>query len=129
MKTLFASILFLLSASAAVSAATDALQATRLPCLSCSRDQLEGWCGQNGGIFFPPGTGGAYACLLPDGSLVACGGTIPICTQSRIVSEAPVWDLASIIAMQERLLATIRTLEERVGALEERLKKLEGEQR
>jgi hypothetical protein len=31
--------------------------------------------------------------------------------------------------MQERLLATIRTLEERVGALEERLKKLEGEQR
>jgi hypothetical protein len=44
-------------------------------------DALEGYCNENGGTYFPPGTGGAYCCLLSD-KLICCGGSIPICTQS-----------------------------------------------
>ena len=112
-----------------LSSAQVALAATRLPCLSCNRDQLEGWCNTNGGTFFPPGTGGAYACLLPDGTLVSCGGTIPICGQTRTVGDAPLWGLTSIISMQEQLLTTIKTLEARVKSLEDKLNEIEKRQR
>ena len=40
-------------------------------------DQLYGYCNTYGGQYFPPGLGGAYACLLPDGTLIVCGGDFP----------------------------------------------------
>jgi Spy/CpxP family protein refolding chaperone len=49
-----------------------------------SPDKLEGYCYENGGLYSPPNVNGVYYCLLPDGTLIGCGGSIPICTQSFI---------------------------------------------
>jgi Spy/CpxP family protein refolding chaperone len=48
---------------------------------------LQLYCGQAGGTYFPPGTGGAYACLLPDGTLIVCGGIVPFCTETRTLED------------------------------------------
>lgn len=38
---------------------------------------IEGWCNEHGGIYMPPGGGAeTYGCLLPDGSILICGGGI-----------------------------------------------------
>ena len=53
-----------------------------------SATQLEGHCNEHGGLFVPPGTGGAYACLLPDGTLIVCGGDFPYyCVESRTLED------------------------------------------
>jgi Spy/CpxP family protein refolding chaperone len=44
-------------------------------------------CGLEGGVFFPAGLGGAYACLLPDGTLIVCGGIVPFCTETRTLRD------------------------------------------
>ncbi len=46
-------------------------------------DELYEYCKEKGGLFSPfDPVSGVYWCLLPDGTLIACGGAIPICTQS-----------------------------------------------
>ncbi len=75
-----------------------------------STDALEGHCNEYGGLYFPPGTGGAYACLLPDGTLIVCGGGFPYyCVESRTVedkglglSEVQVQDIKAQAADHER---------------------------
>jgi Heavy-metal resistance len=75
-----------------------------------STDALEGHCNEHGGLYFPPGVGGAYACLLPDGTLIVCGGGFPYyCVESRTVedeglglSEAQTQDLTAQAADYER---------------------------
>jgi DNA-binding MarR family transcriptional regulator len=75
-----------------------------------STTQLEGYCGDQGGLYFPPGAGGAYACLLPDGTLIVCGGDFPYyCVESRTLddkglglSEAQTEDLTIQSADYER---------------------------
>lgn len=53
-----------------------------------SETQLEGHCNEHGGLYVPPGTGGAYACLLPDGTLIVCGGDFPYyCVESRTLED------------------------------------------
>lgn len=53
-----------------------------------TEDQLYGYCNTYGGQFFPHGVGGAYACLLPDGTLIVCGGSFPYyCVESRTVDD------------------------------------------
>ena len=53
-----------------------------------STTQLEGYCNDQGGQYFPPGLGGAYACLLPDGTLIVCGGDFPYyCVESRTLDD------------------------------------------
>lgn len=53
-----------------------------------SASMLEGHCNEHGGLYFPPGTGGAYACLLPDGTLIVCGGDWPYyCVESRTLDD------------------------------------------
>jgi hypothetical protein len=53
-----------------------------------SATQLEGHCNEHGGLYVPPGTGGAYACLLPDGTLIVCGGDFPYyCVESRTLED------------------------------------------
>src|SRR5688500_16967499 len=53
-----------------------------------SSTQLEGHCHEHGGLFIPPGSGGAYACLLPDGTLIVCGGDFPYyCVESRTLED------------------------------------------
>ncbi len=41
--------------------------------------RLEGWCNNNGGTYSPPNSSGYYACIFPDGTVVACGGSISGC--------------------------------------------------
>jgi hypothetical protein len=43
--------------------------------------QLE-TCNENGGLYSPPTQSGVYFCLLPDGTLISCGGSVPGCTAS-----------------------------------------------
>ena len=53
-----------------------------------SPDQLYGYCTEYGGQYWPPGLGGAYACLLPDGTLIVCGGDFPYyCVESRTLDD------------------------------------------
>jgi Heavy-metal resistance len=53
-----------------------------------STDALEGYCNEYGGLYVPPGVGGAYACLLPDGTLIVCGGGPPTyCVESHTLGE------------------------------------------
>ena len=75
-----------------------------------STTQLEGHCNEHGGLYFPPGVGGAYACLLPDGTLIVCGGDFPYyCVESRTLedkglglSEAQTQDITIQAANYER---------------------------
>ena len=51
-------------------------------------DQLYGYCNEYGGQYWPPGLGGAYACVLPDGTLIVCGGDFPYyCVESRTIDD------------------------------------------
>ena len=51
-------------------------------------DQLYGYCTEYGGQYWPPGLGGAYACVLPDGTLIVCGGDFPYyCVESRTLDD------------------------------------------
>jgi Spy/CpxP family protein refolding chaperone len=51
-------------------------------------DQLFGYCTEYGGQYWPPGLGGAYACVLPDGTLIVCGGDFPYyCVESRTLDD------------------------------------------
>jgi len=51
-------------------------------------DQLYGYCNEYGGQYWPPGLGGAYACVLPDGTLIVCGGDFPYyCVESRTLDD------------------------------------------
>jgi hypothetical protein len=68
-----------------------------LPDYTMGPEKLKGYCYEKGGQYFPPGVGGAYACLLPDGTLVSCGGTIPICTETRSVQDGHLSASESII--------------------------------
>ena len=53
-----------------------------------SPDQLFGYCNEYGGQYWPPGLGGAYACVLPDGTLIVCGGDFPYyCVESRTLDD------------------------------------------
>jgi hypothetical protein len=97
----------------------------KLPNGNPTPTQLEGYCNEHGGIYFPPGVGGAYACLLPDGTLIACGGLIPWCTQSFQVSEDEFTKFNSTIGAIDQLVTSIKTLEERLKNLETRATRIE----
>jgi hypothetical protein len=54
--------------------------APSLPSGSNSPSQIEGYCFENGGTYWPPGPeSSTYGCILPDGSVVVCGGSLPGC--------------------------------------------------
>lgn len=114
-----------------------------------STTQLEGHCNEQGGLYFPPGTGGAYACLLPDGTLIVCGGSFPYyCVESRTLedeglglSEAQTQDLTIQAADSERsriraraeldlaevdVEALVDDEQADIGAIEDALKKSEA---
>ena len=114
-----------------------------------STTQLEGHCNDQGGLYFPPGTGGAYACLLPDGTLIVCGGSFPYyCVESRTLedkglglSEAQTQDITIQAADYERsrirakaeldvaevdVEALVANEKADIGAIEDALKKSEA---
>ena len=114
-------------------------------------DQLYGYCNTYGGQYWPPGPGGVYACQLPDGTLIVCGGDFPYyCVESRTLddkglglSEVQVknittlatdyekhsirmeaeWDLAELEAE-----ALLRDEKSDLGAIDNALKKSEAAQ-
>jgi len=93
------------------------------------KDKLEGYCNQNGGLWIAPGLGGVYGCLLPDGTLIACGGAIPYCTETRKAEAGELLAVRSVIAIEEQLLASIKTLETKVQSLESKVTEMEKRQR
>jgi len=51
-----------------------------LPSGSPSPTKIEGYCGENGGTYWPPGPeSSTYGCILPDGSVIVCGGSLSGC--------------------------------------------------
>ena len=61
-------------------AATYAHAAPPLPSGSSSPTKIEGYCGEHGGTYRPPGPeSSTYGCYLPDGSVVVCGGSLSGC--------------------------------------------------
>jgi Spy/CpxP family protein refolding chaperone len=70
-------------------------------------DALQGYCNEHGGTYFPPGVGGAYACLLPDGTLIVCGGSWPhYCVESTRTWEDKGLGLSEVQTRNIRALAT-----------------------
>lgn len=105
----------------------------KLPAGEITEDKLRGWCNEQGGVFFGkdvPTSGAVFACLLPDGTLVSCGGVIPICLttrQSHAVDD--LWAFKTIISAMDqqsealkKLQDKIKTLEDKVGEMERSLK-------
>lgn len=90
----------------------------KLPNANPTATQLEGYCNENGGVWFAPSASGVYACLLPDGTLIACGGVIPICTQSRTLGDGHLLGITSIIlSMQLEIAKKVDDLASQVGGL------------
>lgn len=76
MNTLFRSLFAL----ALLFTATYAYTAPPLPSGSSSPTKIEGYCGEHGGTYWPPGPeSSTYGCILPDGSVVVCGGSLTGC--------------------------------------------------
>ena len=51
-----------------------------LPSGPSSPNKIEGYCGEHGGTYSPPGPeSSTYGCILPDGSVIVCGGSLPGC--------------------------------------------------
>ncbi len=60
-----------------------------LPSGSNSPSQIEGYCFENGGTYSPPNESGYYACIFPDGTVVACGGSISGCSVIQASAGLP----------------------------------------
>jgi hypothetical protein len=54
-----------------------------------SPSDLKELCDFNGGVYSPPSAGGVYYCLLPDGGLIACGGTMGCTYDARQSGKPP----------------------------------------
>jgi len=71
--------------------------------------QLKKGCGKLGGVYFPPGAGGAYACLAGD-SLTICDGQVPAghqyCQTYRTVGGGGLTNLQTRRILKSRGAAT-----------------------
>jgi hypothetical protein len=93
--------------------------------------QLEGYCNEKGGVYFAPSAAGVYACLLPDGTLIACGGSSPgpSCSATRtsgpgrlsLRDQIALGTLSDLIMQQ-----TLDVLTERVEQLNDAVNSLGG---
>jgi hypothetical protein len=61
-----------------------------------SEGELKARCEAGGGLYFPPGAGGVYACLTKSGDLVSCGGTSDDCSINRTGPVTPKPGLRSV---------------------------------
>lgn len=61
-----------------------------LPAGNPSPTKIEGYCTENGGTYWPPGPESTtYGCILPDGSVIACGGAITSCSTIPAAAGLP----------------------------------------
>jgi len=73
-----------------------------------------------------PTGGSVFACLLPDGTLVACGGVIPICTQSRQRQAVDdLWGFKTIISAMSQQSEALKKLEDKIKILDDRVGEME----
>ena len=112
-----------------LSVAQVAVALPKLPGGMITEDKLRGWCNDQGGLFFAkdvPSSGSVYACLLPDGTLVSCGGIIPICTiTQRSQPVDNLWGFETIISAMDQQTQTLKSMEDRVKILENKVREME----
>ena len=112
-----------------LSAVGVAVALPKLPAGELTEDKLRGWCNEQGGVFFGKDVdtkGTVYACLLPDGTLVACGGWIPICTQSRQRHAVDdLWGFKTIISAMDQQSEALKKLEDKIKILEDKADEME----
>jgi hypothetical protein len=112
-----------------LSAVGVAVAIPKLPAGEITEDKLRGWCNEQGGAFFGKDVdthGSVYGCLLPDGTLVACGGVIPMCLTTR--QRQAVDDLLgfkTIISAMDQQFEAVKKLEDKIKILEDRVGEME----
>ena len=112
-----------------LSAVGVAVAIPKLPAGELTEDKLRGWCNEQAGVFFgknvdPPGS--VYGCLLPDGTLVACGGWIPICMTTRQgQAVGDLWGLKTIISAMDQQSEALKKLEDKIKILEDKVGEME----
>jgi hypothetical protein len=112
-----------------LSAVGVAAERPKLPTGELTEDKLRGWCNEQGGVFFgknvePPGS--VYGCLLPDGTLVACGGWLPICMTTRQgQAVGDLWGLKTIISAMDQQSEALKKLEDKIKILEDKVGEME----
>ena len=69
--------------------------------------QLEGFCNEKGGTWFAPSAEGVYACLLPDGTLISCGGLGAFlgCTATRLGGKFDLKQQVAVAGLSDRSVA------------------------
>lgn len=84
--------------------------------------RLEGWCGENGGTYWPPGPeSSTYGCILPDGSVVVCGGSLTGCDVIEASAGLPPSKLpleGVNVTLQVQTQTQLSELQEKLGSLE-----------
>ena len=114
---------FLLLSAVAVAATP------KLPAGDLTEDKLRGWCNEQGGVFFGkdvPTSGSVFACLLPDGTLVSCGGLIPICLTTRQRQAVDdLWGFKTIISAMDQQSEALKKLEDKIKILEDKVGEME----
>ena len=112
-----------------LSAVGVAVAIPKLPAGAITEDKLRGWCNEQGGVFFGkdvPTNGTVFACLLPDGTLVACGGAIPICMTTRQgQAVGDLWGLKTIISAMDQQSEALKKLEDKIKILEDKVDEME----
>jgi len=101
----------------------------KLPAGEITEDKLRGWCNEQGGVFFGkdvPTSGSVFACLLPDGTLVSCGGLIPICLTTRQRQAVDdLWGFKTIISAMDQQSEALKKLEDKIKILEDKVGEME----
>lgn len=83
-----------ISALALLFAATSAHAAPPLPSGGASPTKIEGYCNEHGGTYMPPGPEtSTYGCILPDGTIINCGGRISGCSVIEPTALLPTGEL------------------------------------
>ncbi|HXH24023.1 MAG TPA: hypothetical protein VNI78_02165 [Vicinamibacterales bacterium] len=96
-----------------------------LPSGKPNPDKIEGWCQEHGGTYSPPNESGYYACILPDGTVVACGGRISGCDviSAKVglvdVPELPVNLINTVIGTTTK--EDLSELSEKVAAVQQKV--------
>ncbi|RPH93784.1 MAG: hypothetical protein EHM68_15165 [Lysobacterales bacterium] len=102
-------------------AATCVHAAPPLPSGTSSPTKIEGYCGENGGTYWPPGPeSSTYGCILPDGSVVVCGGSLSGCdTISKAAALPPRLPLAGInLTLQLKGESKLDSMDNKLDSLE-----------
>lgn len=78
------------------------------PCqFGCSSSDLKKICDDRGGTYMAPSAAGVFACLLPDGTLISCGGYVySYCTQTRTLPGTDFSQIDSLLLTTDTSILT-----------------------